>query len=298
MQLSQKLLGYLVIFLLKVFSLLPIAVARPLTVVLGRVLELLMRRRRQIVTANLTACFPDWEESHRRRLRRQLFKSLGFSFYEIALAWCRISSEHLPKCRIQGLEHIESAQQRGHGIILVNGHFNCLEICSRFLAEAMPLTGVYRPLNNPVLERFQTRSRLRYAEAMLSKRKPKQILTALQQRRIIWFAPDQDFGPQRSVFIPFFNQPAATLTATWRLARSSGAVVLTATPQRLADGGYKIIIEPELPGVDADNPEILLTSLNQRIEQAVRTAPADYWWFHRRFKTTPENGRDIYSQNN
>ncbi len=294
-RLLNSVLGRLVIFVLYGFALLPISVAKPLAGGLGRALGLFMHRRRLIVSANIKTCFPKWDERSRRELGRQIFQSLGLSIYEIALAWCRRDSRHLPDCKIDGLEHVNAAVQQGRGVLLVNGHFTCLEICSRYLAEAMPLSGVYRPLKNPVLESFQTKARLRYARTMLSKRNPKEILTALKQGQIVWFAPDQDFGPQRSVFVPFFNVPAATLTATWRLARSSGAVVLTATPVRLANGGYQITIDSALPGVDAAEPEELLTGLNQRIESAVRTAPADYWWFHRRFKTTPNNSQNIYS---
>lgn len=288
-------LAHVVIIALQVIARLPVRLARMLAVVLGKLFEVLMRRRRLIVEANLAACFPQWDQQQQRIMRGRLFKSLGFSVYEIALAWCRRDSRHLPSCQIDGLEHINNAIEQGRGVLLVNGHFNCLEICSRYLAEAMPLLGVYRPFNNQYLERFQTQARLNYARAMISKRQPRKILAALKQGKIIWFAPDQDFGPQRSIFIPFFNIPTATLTATWRLARSTGAVVLTATTKRLDNGNYHITIESELPGADAEGPETLLHALNQRIETAVRAAPEDYWWFHRRFKTTPEQNGNIYS---
>jgi len=288
------LLAYVVIVALHVIAWLPRQFATSLAVLLGRMFEYSMRRRRAIVEANLKACFPDWSDQQRRQLRRELFQSLGLSVYEIALAWCRLDSRKLPSCEIQGLQHIENAIQQGQGVLLVNGHFNCLEICSRYLAEAMPLTGVYRPLRNQYMERFQTKARLRYAQAMISKRQPKKILTALKQGQIIWFAPDQDFGPKRSIFVPFFNIPAATLTATWRLARSTNSVVLTAIPRRLDNGQYQITIEAALPGVDAAEPEPLLTALNQRIEAAVRSQPADYWWFHRRFKTRVKGAKNLY----
>ncbi len=292
----DRILAGLVIGMLRILARLPASLARRCALLLGRVLGRTMRRRRRVVTANLRLCFPDWSEQQRRDLTARLFQSLGLSVYEIALAWCRPAGADLPGCQLDGLEHINAARRAGRGVLLVNGHFNCLEICSRFLAEAMPLQGVYRPLNNPVMERFQTRARLRYARAMISKRQPRQILAALRSGELIWFAPDQDFGPLRSMFIPFFNLPAATLTATWRLARGSGAVVLTATPRRLPDGNYQITIGPELPGADDATPERMLTALNQRIESAVRAAPEDYWWFHRRFKTTPDESIDHYAE--
>lgn len=288
-------LARLVIVSLYLIACLPVRLAKGLAVVLGKLFEALMHRRRLIVEANMAVCFPDWDQQQQGLMRGLIFQSLGYSVYEIALAWCRRDSRHLPDCQIEGLEHINKAVEQGRGVLLVNGHFNCLEICSRYLAEAMPLLGVYRPFNNQYLERFQTQARLNYARKMISKRQPREIIAALKQKQIVWFAPDQDFGPQRSIFIPFFNRPAATLTATWRLARSTGAAVLTATPKRLKDGNYHIIIRSELPGVESDGPEELLRALNQRIETAVRESPQDYWWFHRRFKTTADKNGNIYS---
>jgi KDO2-lipid IV(A) lauroyltransferase len=261
----------------------------------GILLAALMRRRKAIVTVNLRHCFPTWTATELAIWRRRMFQSLAYSFYEIAISWCRSDSSRLPRCQIEGLQHVQAAQADKRGILLICGHYTTMEITGRMIAEQVPLHAVYRPLRNRVLERFQNIGRSRYAKGLISKRDPGRILRVLKRAGVVWMAPDQDFGPQRSAFVNFFDRPTATLSAVWRMARASDAVVLTMQPQRLADGSYRISIEPPLPGADADGPETMLLAMNQRLEQQIRLQPDQYWWLHRRFKTRPEGVADLYA---
>jgi len=283
-----------VIAWLQLTARLPRSLARAMSYPGGLLLALLMRRRAAIVSTNLQHCFPHWSAAELAAWRRRMFRSLAYSFYEIAISWCRRDSNKLPSCQIDGLEHIQAAQADARGVLLVCGHYTTMEITGRLIAEQVPLYCVYRPLHNRQLERFQNLSRNGYAKGLISKRTPGAILKALQQGDGVWMAPDQDFGPQRSVFVDFFGRPTATLTAVWRLARASHAVVLTMQPQRLADGSYHIRIEPPLPGADADGPESMLQAMNRRLEQQIRQQPDQYWWLHRRFKTRPDGVADLY----
>jgi len=59
--------------------------------------------------------------------------------------------------------------------------------------------------------------------------------------------------------------------------------------QRIADQGYKIILQPALENFPSgDNVQDALR-MNQLIEEQVRNAPEQYLWVHRRFKTRPVN---------
>jgi KDO2-lipid IV(A) lauroyltransferase len=84
--------------------------------------------------------------------------------------------------------------------------------------------------------------------------------------------------------LPFFGQPAITNTSTHRLAKMSGAAVFTFFPRREKDGTYVLTIGPELadfPSAEAEADTLRLTAL---LEDAIRAAPEQYLWVHRRFK--------------
>ena len=275
---------------------LPWPAARRLGAATGGGLRAALPRRRRVAAANLALCFPDRGDAWRRRVERDAFRSVGVMIAEIARAWCRVSPKALPDHRIEGMEHIAAAQKAGRPVLLVTGHFTCMDLAGRMVAERVPLAGVYRPLRNPWLERWQNRCRGRYTLAMISKRDPRGIIAHLRTGGVLWYAPDQDMGPERSVFVPFFGRPAATAVATWRLANQTGAEVIPMWPRRLTDGSYAIRVDPPLPGAADESPERLLTALNLGIEKAAREAPEQYWWLHRRFKTPRRGSKSPYAQ--
>jgi KDO2-lipid IV(A) lauroyltransferase len=90
--------------------------------------------------------------------------------------------------------------------------------------------------------------------------------------------------------VPFFGVPAATNTATSRLARMTGAAVLPYFQERLPGSqGYRAVIYPTLDNFPSEDPAADAERFNKLIEQQIRRAPEQYLWIHRRFKgLTPE----------
>src|SRR5690606_37623630 len=185
---------------------------------------------------------------------------------------------------LEGLEHLEAARANGRGAIIVSGHFTTLEICGRLLAERVPLAGMYRPHAQPALEWAVLHGRLRYAAGMFTREQLRPAVRHLKQGGLLWFAPDQDTRRGESVFVPFFGQPAWSLTSTHQLARMSGAAVLAFAHERRADGGYTLRLAPafdDFPSTDATRDTARVMAA---VEAMVRAAPAQYLWIHRRFK--------------
>lgn len=52
------------------------------------------------------------------------------------------------------------------------------------------------------------------------------MIRALKKGEVIWYAPDHDYGPTASVFVPLFAvDQAATTSGTWMLAKMSKAAL-------------------------------------------------------------------------
>jgi KDO2-lipid IV(A) lauroyltransferase len=197
---------------------------------------------------------------------------------------------------IHGFENLEAAEKRGKGVLVVTSHNTCLEIGARVATRRMWASGMYRPLRNEVLEWYQNRGRGRYTYSMVSKRNMRTGIRLLREGRNLWYAPDQDFGPEQSVFAPFFGITAATLLATHRLPRMTGCAVVMMFPWY--DRGtrrYHVEYLPALEDYPTDDPVADLTRVNAIIENSIlRHAPEQYWWIHRRFKTRPEGDPPFY----
>jgi KDO2-lipid IV(A) lauroyltransferase len=138
-------------------------------------------------------------------------------------------------------------------------------------------------------------SRERHVQRAIDRRDVRGILRALRSNEPVWYAPDQDYGREHSVFVPFFGVPAATITATSRLARLSGAPVVPFFQYRLPDaGGYLLRIEPPLADFPSADLEADAARVNALIEARVRDHPEQYLWSHRRFKTRPRGSPSVY----
>lgn len=267
--------------------------------VCGRLLMRVLRKRREIAAINLRLCFPDLQAADQRALVRRHFESLGIAVLEIALSCWATDRRLEPLVAVEGLEHIEAALKRGRGILLLNGHFTCSEIAGRLLSLRTGMRGgaLYRAQGNPVLEKVLNRGRRRYLDKTIPRGDIRTVVKSLRQNKVIWYAPDQNYGLRHSVFAPLFGVPAATTTATARLTRLTHCSVVPFLPLRLEKGqGYLLRVLPPLENFPSNDVLGDTARINRLIEDHVRRAPEQYLWIHRRFKDQPDGGIRVYTK--
>ena len=259
---------------------------------LGKLLGLLMyytlKQRRRVTCINIQLAFPELSSVQQKKLVKAHFISLGQGLLETGLSWWGNETWLKQHAQIEGLEYLQAAQQQG-GIILLSAHFTSLELGGRILAQYTPLHVVYRPHQNPVIEKTVAElRRQRYGKA-ISRDDIRDMVRSLQQEHVVWYAQDQNFGHKNSVFAPFFAVPAATNTATSRLAKLGKAQVVPFFTVR-TETGYLLRFLPALDNFPSSSILDDTTRINSIIEQQVREFPAQYLWTHRRFKDRPEGG--------
>lgn len=282
--------------LLRLLILLPFAWQVRLGAFLGRCLYHLAPGRRRVAETNIRLCFPELDARAQRKLVRRTFESSGISLLEIGLAWWGGDRKLAPLAHMEGLEHLQAALTQGKGVILLSAHFTCLEIGGRLLARQQPFAVVYRKHNNPLFEAVTKHSRETHFQRAIPRTDTRGLVRALRDGLACWYAPDQDFGRKKSVFVPFMGVQAATLPATSRLAKLSGAPIVPFFPLRLPGGaGYRLVIRPALENFPGDDELADAARINALIEAQVREAPEQYLWLHRRFKTRPEGEEKVYA---
>ena len=156
---------------------------------------------------------------------------------------------------------------------------------------------LYRPTKDEVLTEFMASRMARHAQRAISSDDMRTLVRALKQNGAVWYAPDQHSRDKGAAMVPFFGTPAATTTSTSRLARMTGAAVLTYFPQRLPDGkGYRVIIGPELEEFPSDDPVADTARFGALLEAQIRHHPEQYLWIHRRFKGLSADYPDYYGR--
>jgi len=256
---------------------------------LGRLLLKLGANRAKIALRNLELCFPDMPEDEKQRILKENFENTGIALFETGMGWWWPDWRIKRKFHVTGLENIEKAKADNKGVLILATHYLSAEIIGRGFGHEHPLVIFYRPHNNQLMEFFQYRGRGRSNKYMLGKKDVKGLIKALRDKESCLYLPDQDYGRNRSLFVPLFAvKDAATTTGTLIFARQKETVTMMMLPKRNEDGsGYTIEITPPLEDFPTASDERDVTRINQEVEQAILRKPEQYLWLHRRFKTRP-----------
>jgi KDO2-lipid IV(A) lauroyltransferase len=274
---------------------LPFGILRSLGFATGALLYRIGGSRRRIVERNIALCFPELSAAEQQQRAKDNFANYGLALFEVAIAWWWRDKRLDRLVNVSGLEHIENLQ--GQGALLLSMHFTSLELGAQALARKVAIDGMYRRHGNAVYEYLQSRGRESRADGRVFERKDvRGVARALREGRIIWYAPDQDYGSKQSLFAPFFGIPAASVTATAKFARIGNARVIPFTCFRRADNsGYDVEIHPPLENFPSDDEWVDVSRVNAIVEGFVRQHPEQYLWAHRRFKTRPPGEPSLYT---
>jgi len=272
---------------------LPEGVALRAGAALGWFAGTVLRIRRGVVSRNLRRAFPDRGASWRRRVARASYAHLGRE----AVAMLRMAGLDregvMARTDVEGLEAFRAALAEGRGLVLVTGHLGSWEVGGAALsAREIPVVAVAKPMANRRFDAdlIATRERLGM-EVVDTGAAPKRVLRALQEGRVVALVADQNAGAN-GLFVPFFGEVASTHRGPALFAVRSGAPVFVGTCVALPGGRhrYRVVLERvHAPDTgDAERDVLRLTEAHTALlEEAVRRAPEQYFWQHKRWKTRP-----------
>jgi KDO2-lipid IV(A) lauroyltransferase len=263
---------------------------------LGQLMQPFMRSRAKVVRRNLQLCFPEMSDTDREYLVKKILKNTGMMMIETAISWWASDRQLRRRVTYEGLEHLEAAKAKGKGVILLTGHFTSMEIGGRLIMLQTPAYVMFRHLKNPLFNAVMMRSRIYHSEGIVMRDDVRAMLRALRKNKVVWYAPDQDFGPRNSIFAKFFGVTAATIPATARMVKMTGAEVVPFVPKRNSDGSYHIQIFPAWEAYPSGDDIVDAQRINDWIESQIRQMPEQYFWLHRRFKTQPDGKGRLYKK--
>ena len=190
------------------------------------------------------------------------------------------------------------ALSSGRPVIVLSGHFGNWEMAvTAFGMFGFPMGVVARDLDNPYLHRWFMRFREHTGHHLLSKKGGGgDMVEYLERRGNLALLADQDAG-KRGMFVPFFGRPASTFKSIALLALQYRAVVIVGYAIRLPDdfsnsrwvrfeqGCEAVLDTDDFQGPDGIRE--LTEAYTQALESAIRRAPEQYFWVHRRWKSQP-----------
>ncbi len=279
--------GALLAFLWLV-NLLPLKLKLGLGKSIGWLLYKIPNSRTHITRVNLGICYPSLTEGEREEMVKQVFMSFGASIIESAMGWWD-NPDNLKKItELRGQSHLDNAMAMDKGVILLGAHFSTIDLSGALIGNFYQCYAIYRLQNNWLLNRVMIRGRESQLKGLIPHTAMREAARKIMKKEIVWYSPDQDMGIENSVYAPFFGHTAATLTATAKLAKLTRApVVMLASYRKPDNSGYVLEFLPVSPEFPVDDEAENAAMVNALIEQGVRLAPTQYYWFHRRFKSQP-----------
>jgi KDO2-lipid IV(A) lauroyltransferase len=290
-------LSRLAVFLLWLLHGLPLPLLAAIGRGLGWVLFRVAGRRRRIVEINLSLCFPELDDTQRRRLAQAHFQVLARSMLERGMLWWSRPERLQRLIRVEGADTIRGLLDAGRPIMLLAPHFVGLDAGGVGIAMRFDCASLYAEQSSKVFNRLLYQGRKRFGDQLLLSRDEnlRTIVRAMKAGRPFYYLPDVNFRTRDSIFVPFFGVPAATVSGLSRLAKLTGAAVVPCATRMLPGGqGYVVEVGQAWDNYPTGDVEADTRRMNAWIEEAVRTMPEQYYWVHRRFKTRPAGEPPLY----
>jgi len=250
---------------------------------LGRLAFTVARGERRKALAHLAIAFPEKSDSDRLAIARASFAQLGVSALELTQLR-KIDVKSYVSWPPDQIAALHAALAGGNGGVLAFGHIGNWELIGpRMVAEGFGGVAVGRDSGDPYLARRIEDFRRSLGVPIVGRGSSfREILRALRGGKLVAVLIDQDTRVD-SVFVPFFGRLARTPKAAEDLARLSKGCCVLAFIHRRPEGGHALVTEL----VDPHEPD-LTARLTRRIEDELRSRPADWVWMHERWKRQPE----------
>jgi Kdo2-lipid IVA lauroyltransferase/acyltransferase len=254
---------------------------------LGTVLWLVVSSRRRVVRTNLVLCFPRLDPWKRRWLVVQVF--VRFAQAWLDRGWLWHGSETQLRSRIHLTGDLVALTEAGP-VVIFAPHFVGLDAAWTGLTQQLPrkFSTIYTNQANRDADAWILRGRQRFKNGRLFGRIDgvKAIVSGLKAGEALYLLPDMNFGPEDSVFVPFFGVPAATVPSLSRFARLARARVVPVVT-RMTPGGYEVAILPAWSDFPTSDAVADTARMNVELERYIEKMPAQYYWVHKRFKDRP-----------
>ena len=263
---------------------------------LGELYWRLHRRHRRMTCEHVRRSFPDWPEDRVRRMARKSMHNLLYLGIEVLFTPRMITPQtwqrHVRMTDMSETIRMLLAQRRG--AVLLTGHLGNFEVVGYTMATlGFPTVSVARPLDNTYIWDYMVHLLERTGQSFLYKKGAmRSVDGVLGEGGALSIVADQDAG-RRGVFVDFFGRPASTYRSIALLAIRYEVPIVIGYGTRLGDDfnfemGVQRIIDPSEWAGKEDEVTWITREYTRALEDAIRRAPDQYIWTHRRWKHRPD----------
>lgn len=264
----------------------------------GRLIFHASAKYRRIVRANLRIAFgrekgPVWIE----RTLREFYLHQGITFLEFAQEPTLALDEFERRVTFHHSRYLFAALERG-GTLALAAHSGNWEMCLAAMARQAPVAVIFRQLAHPVFNQVMIRMRARQNMACIIRTRGlrEAYHEALGAGKLVVTAVDQNTH-HRPIFIRFFGRVTSAACGWVDLADKCRAPFFSAFCYREGTHHHAVFdppVEVDLSGDRVAGLTHYVQLIHDRFERYIRQYPAQYFWFHQRWKTLPPGYANPY----
>lgn len=254
------------------------------------------KRHSAIIDRNINIAFGELPATEAATLKNLIYKHFSSIFLENFYLFVKRKPERILKdIEVNNLDILNRALEKKKGVIVFSAHFGNWELIPYILDRRLDnkVYSIAREMDNPLVEGVVKRFREYMGSNIIYKKGAmRSILKLLGKNNIIFLLTDQNTVPREGVFVDFFSQKVSAVTSVSQIHLKKGVPVV---PVFLHYREKRIVMDlyPEVqfsPSDDYGHDVQELTQIcTSMIEEQIRKYPEQWFWFHNRWKTRPEN---------
>ncbi|OEF48238.1 lipid A biosynthesis (KDO)2-(lauroyl)-lipid IVA acyltransferase [Enterovibrio norvegicus] len=253
-------------------------------------------RAKKRAVVNLRECFPEKTEEERFAILEQSYINAGCVMLGFATIMMR-SKRYLEKRTLfRNEEILTELVEKGQKVILLVPHSWAIDYPAVQLASrGLPVAAMVKKQKNRVVDWLMNVQRLKYGGRTHERADGvKPFIKSVREGFLGYYLPDEDHGPEYSVFVPLFGTQKATLSGLGKLAKLSRAKIVPLMPvYNRETGNFEVIVQPPLAPFPTGSEEADARMMNERIEQFLESDPGQYMWIMNLLRSRPD-GSQLY----
>ena len=258
------------------------------------------KKHTNIMRVNLKMCFATLKDDEIERLIKKNYYNFALFGAEFLLNQNTTKEQILSKISFENEELFNSVLSQNRPIIVQTAHYGNWELFSLAMAARYGAVSIIgRALDSGKMNEILSTNRTRFDIELIDKKSAvKQVLKALNNRRLLGILVDQNTAKNEGLECEFFSHKIMHTHAASVFASKSGAIIIPAFIERdeNKDDSFKIVFYEPI--------DMQVLSQNHSKDEALRLAtqaqsdataaqiskkPDEYFWMHKKFKCFYEN---------
>ena len=254
----------------------------------GKLFEIVgpLFRSKHLIHSNILKAIPNSNIKNINNITKLMWNNYGRVFAEYVFIKNFRHGKLNSRIEIEGQDILDKIKKFNKQVVFISGHFANFELMALHLEKSgIPLSTIYRPLNNIFLNKIMERIRNKYiCEKQIKKGigGMKKLIKLKKDNYSTALMIDQRVS--EGIKSNFFNKEAFTTTIPAQLAKKFKIPVVPIFIERIDNINFKIIIKEPISFTEEDSIKKITDELNIILEKMILQKPGQWIWSHNRWK--------------